>query len=121
MKLWNALIRTAGGRLERVQYESPSYWREDAIAQAKGAYGASEVVSCNPAPVVVPHVNPSMEATKQTANVVASGGVSLLGALFGWLVIVPIGYIFVVMPWLLGVVVVGGVVWFSVSLAKTYR
>ena len=45
MKLWNALIKTAGGRLERVEFESPSSWRGDAIAQAKGAYGASEVVN----------------------------------------------------------------------------
>ena len=121
MKFWNALIKTAGGRLERVQFESPSYWREDAIAQAKGAYGASEVVSCNPVPIEVPHVNPSLAAVKQTANVVASAGVSLLDYAIGWLVIVPVGMIFVWQPWLLGVVIVGGVVWFSVALAKTYK
>ena len=77
--------------------------------------------SCNPVPIEVPHVNPSLATVKQTANVVASAGVSLLDYAIGWLVIVPVGMIFVWQPWLLGVVIVGGVVWFSVALAKTYK
>ena len=120
MKLWNALIKTAGGRLERVEFESPSSWRGDAIAQAKGAYGASEVVNCNP---TVPYVDPSTASdvapVKSTSSPLLLGLSDVLGNIVGYLVILPALYVMVAVPTFGIGVIVGGVVWFTVALAKT--
>ena len=120
MKLWNALIKTAGGRLERVEFESPSSWRGDAIAQAKGAYGASEVVNCNP---TVPYVDPSTASdvtpVKSTSSPLLLGLSDVLGNIVGYLVILPALYVMVAVPAFGIGVIVGGVVWFTVALAKT--
>tara|TARA_B100000287_G_scaffold257797_1_gene242305 strand:+ start:145 stop:483 length:339 start_codon:yes stop_codon:yes gene_type:complete len=48
MSLWSATIKTAGGRLERVEFDCPSSWREDANAQALSMYGATEVMHLMP-------------------------------------------------------------------------
>ena len=120
MKLWNALIKTAGGRLERVEFESPSSWRGDAIAQAKGAYGASEVVNCNP---TVPYVDPSTASdvapVKSTSSPLLLGLSDVLGNIVGYLVILTALYVMVAVPAFGIGVIVGGVVWFTVALAKT--
>ena len=120
MKLWNALIKTAGGRLERVEFESPSSWRGDAIAQAKGAYGASEVVNCNP---TVPYVDPSTASdvapVKSTSSPLLLGLSDVLGNIVGYLVILPALYVMVAVPAFGIGVIVCGVVWFTVALAKT--
>jgi len=116
MKLWNALIKTAGGRLARVEFESPSHWRGDAAAQAKSAYGASEVVSIDPATIPVKDAPSAPRPNISTAALVST---SFLDHAVGWLVIVPIVAICMALPIIPIAAAVGYAVWFTVKLAKT--
>jgi len=47
MTRWTALVKTRIGILQRVEFDSISPWRQDAIAQAESQFGA-EIISCNP-------------------------------------------------------------------------
>ena len=89
--------------------------------QAKGAYGASEVVNCNP---TVPYVDPSTASdvpapVKSTSSPLLLGLSDVLGNIVGYLVILPALYVMVAVPAFGIGVIVGGVVWFTVALAKT--
>jgi len=74
MTKWTALIQTSTGVLQRINFDSASGWRQDAIAQVQGTYGAKKVISCNPAGNTIVHK--SGNKTRNSNPVVAAAATS---------------------------------------------
>jgi len=89
MSRWTALVQTSTGILQRVEFDSISPWRQDAISQAQSSYDA-KVLSCN----LVGNTYKPKESSPTNKTPNTSIG-SYAGDWVGDLLAIPIFFVFV--------------------------